>query len=208
MTNFSSLKNILFDLGGVILDLDVNATLQSFYEMGFPKEFLSYPENFHTDLFFRYETGKISSGQFRDAIRKRVGMELSDEDIDRAWTAMLAGVPAGRTKIIGELSRRYDLFILSNTSPIHIRVFEQMYHESAGIPLSDHFKQCFYSHETGFHKPDPKAFRDVLKRGAIKAGETLFLDDNMHNVKAAKELGFHAIHISDHLRFEQLGFDM
>jgi glucose-1-phosphatase len=207
MKNFSQLKNILFDLGGVILDLNVSATLERFLNLGFPKELLNYPENFETDIFFNYETGKTSTNEFRDAIRKLSDVNFSDEEFDDAWCAMLSGVPESRTRLLQPLSKVYNLYILSNTSELHIRHFNQMFHDTAGYKLSDVFTHGFYSYETGWHKPDPGAFKDVLKKAKIKAAETLFLDDNIHNVKAAKELGFNVIHITENLRMEDIGFD-
>lgn len=202
-----TLKNILFDLGGVILDLDVNGTLEAFFNMGFQKELLRYPENFDTDIFFNYETGKISTSEFRDAIRKLSGVQFTDNEFDEAWCKMLAHVPAKRTGLLHSLSNDYKLYILSNTSPLHIEVFSNMFRETAGFPLKDVFTKCYYSHEIGLHKPDPQAFNYVLEDAGIKAAETLFLDDNIHNVKAAKELGFNVIHITDNLRMEDIGYD-
>jgi putative hydrolase of the HAD superfamily len=207
MKNFSSLKNILFDLGGVILDLNVGATLEHFLNLGFPKELLNYPENYETDIFFNYETGKTSTDQFRDAIRQKTGVNFSNEEFDVAWCAMLTGVPESRTRLLKSLAKQYNLYILSNTSDLHIRQFNQMFHDAAGYKLSDIFTYGFYSHETGWHKPDPGAFKHVLRKAKIKASETLFLDDNIHNVKAAKELGFNVIHITENLRMEDVGFD-
>ncbi len=207
MKNFSSLKNILFDLGGVILDLNVSATLERFLNLGFPKELLNYPENYETNIFFNYETGKTSTKEFRDAIRKISGVNFSDDEFDDAWCAMITGIPESRIRLLESLSKKYNLYILSNTSELHIREFNQMFHDAAGYTISDVFTHGFYSHETGWHKPDPGAFRNVLKKAGIKAAETLFLDDNIHNVKAAKELGFNVIHITDNLRMEDVGYD-
>jgi putative hydrolase of the HAD superfamily len=208
MANFSSLKNILFDLGGVILDLNVSATLEQFLNLGFPKELLSYPENYYTDIFYKYETGKSSTVEFRNSIRKLSGVNFSDDAFDKAWCAMLSRVPEKRTRLIKKLSRDYKLYILSNTSELHIESFNKMFREAAGYKLSDVFTHGFYSHETGLHKPDHAAFQHVLESANILAGETLFLDDNIHNVKAAKELGFNVIHITENLKMEDIGFDL
>lgn len=207
MANFSSLKNIVFDLGGVILDLNVSATLEAFLEMGFPGELLNYPENFHTDVFYNYETGKTSTSEFRDAIRKIAGLNFSNGEFDHAWNAMLARVPKKRIGILKSLSSHYKLYILSNTSPLHIEKFTAMFRDAAGFELNEVFSGCYYSYETGLHKPDAESFQFVLKDAKILAQETLFLDDNIHNVKAAKELGFNVIHISDNLKMENVGYD-
>jgi putative hydrolase of the HAD superfamily len=207
MANISSLKNILFDLGGVILDLNVNGTLEAFLNMGFQKELLSYPENFYTDIFFNYETGKVSTSEFRDSIRKLAGINFSDQDFDNAWCTMLARVPKKRSELLVTLSKNYNLYMLSNTSELHIEKFRTLFHETAGYNYEELFKRCFYSHEIGLHKPDPESFHHVLNEANISAKETLFLDDNIHNIKAAKELGFNVIHITDNLQMENVGYD-
>jgi len=208
MNNFPSFKNILFDLGGVILDLNVHKTLEQFLELGFPKELLNYPENFYTDVYFNYETGKVTTREFRDSIRKISGIPFTDSVFDEAWCSMLAKVPKKRTEILKRLAGQYQLFILSNTSELHIEKFNAMFLESAGYQLSEVFSDRFYSHLTGHHKPDTAAFEHVLEHAGIQAAETLFLDDNIHNVKAAREMGFNVIHITDNLKMEDVGYDL
>lgn len=208
MANFTSLKNILFDMGGVIIDLNVSATLEAFYNMGFPADLLRYPENYNTDIFFKYETGVISSEEFRDSIRKETGVTFEDAVFDDAWRAMLLDIPQERISLIKQLASKYDIYILSNTSPLHTPVFEKLFQKNGGISMNKLFKKCFYSNEIGYHKPDDSSFRFVLENAGIVAEETLFLDDNIHNIKAAQGLGFNAIHISEHRRLEDLGFDL
>ena len=100
MTNFSSLKNILFDMGDVIIDLNINATMEAFYNMGFPPELLKYPENYNTDVFYKYETGKISTEEFRESIRLSTGVMFEDSVFDDAWRAMLLNIPGERIELI------------------------------------------------------------------------------------------------------------
>ena len=85
-----NIKNILFDLGGVILDINIQATLKKFYELGFPAQLMQYPFSMNTDLFFKYETGKMNVEQFRDEIRKVSGVVVSEEVFNEAWNSMLA----------------------------------------------------------------------------------------------------------------------
>jgi len=202
------IKNILFDLGGVILDIDVQATLKRFYELGFPSELLQYPNNMTSDLFFRYETGKIGTMEFRNEIRRISGVDVSDEDLDKAWNAMLLRIPEERTRLLDKLRERYNLYMLSNTSALHAPVFEQMYLEVAGLPMKSLFKKVYYSFEIGCHKPDTLAWKHVISDAGIMPQETLFLDDNIHNIMASKELGFQAIHIHERTSLTDLGFDL
>ncbi len=96
--------------------------------------------------------------------------------------------------------------MLSNTSPLHVPVFEQMYLEKAGKAMKDVFKKIYYSYEIGWHKPDKEAWEYVIKDAGIVPEETLFLDDNIHNIKASQELGFQAIHIHERTRLNGPGF--
>jgi len=202
------IKNILFDLGGVILDINVQATLKKFYELGFPAQLMQYPHSMSTDIFFKYETGKMSAVEFREEIRKVSGVNVSDEDFDEAWTAMLLRIPRERCDLIKKLAGRYGLYMLSNTSDLHTPVFEKMFEEGAGIKMHDLFTKIYYSHEIGYHKPDHEAWEYVINDAGIKPGETLFLDDNIQNIKASQELGFQAIHIHERTNLMDLGFDL
>jgi len=202
------IRNILFDLGGVILDINVQATLKRFYELGFPAELMQYPHSMNTDLFFKYETGKISAGEFRSEIRSVSGVNVSDKDFDEAWTAMLLRIPRERCDLLKKLEKRYALYMLSNTSDLHTPVFEKMFREASGMNMHELFTKIYYSHEIGFHKPDREAWDYVIKDAGITPGETLFLDDNIHNIKASQELGFRAIHIHERTNLLNLGFDL
>jgi FMN phosphatase YigB (HAD superfamily) len=201
-------RNILFDLGGVILDINVQATLKMYYEFGFPPVLLQYPYHMRTDLFFRYETGKISTAAFRDELRNIAGVNVPDEKLDEAWNAMIVGIPVERTRLIQQLGTRFDLYMLSNTSPLHAPVYERMYLETSGRPMRGDFRKIYYSFETGYHKPDPEAWKHVIADAGIIPGETLFVDDNIHNIKASQELGFQAIHIHERTSLTNLGFGM
>jgi HAD superfamily hydrolase (TIGR01509 family) len=208
MGQASNIKNILFDLGGVILDINVQATLKQFYELGFPAELMQFPNSMTTDLYFKYETGKLNTEQFRNQIRKAAGVEMTDRAFDEAWNAMLVRFPEERVALLKELSKRYKLYLLSNTSALHVKVFEKMYLDSAGESMHQVFDKIYYSHEIGWHKPDREAWDYVIKDAGIKAEETLFLDDNIHNIKASQELGFQAIHIHERTSLMSLGFDL
>ena len=203
-----NIKNILFDLGGVILDINVQATLKRFYELGFPAEMMEILNSMTTDIYFNYGTGKLTTEQFRNQIRKAAGVEMTDQAFDEAWNAMLVRFPEERVKLLKVLSKRYNLYMLSNTSALHVKVFEQMYLETSGESMQKVFKKLYYSHEIGWHKPDSEAWKYVIKDAAIKPQETLFLDDSIHNIKAAQELGFQAIHIHERTSLMNLGFDL
>jgi len=133
---------------------------------------------------------------------------MSDEVFDEAWNAMLIRIPEERATLLKRLSERYPLYMLSNTSSLHVEVFEPMFRESAGVSIHEVFTKIYYSHEIGWHKPDHEAWEFVIRDAGIKPEETLFLDDSIHNVKASQELGFQAIHIHERTNLMNLGFDL
>ena len=198
----------MFDLGGVILDIDVQATLKRYYELGFPQELLKYPLNIDTDIFYNYQVGKTGTEEFRNDLRHFSGVDASDRELDDAWNAMIVRIPEERTKLLQNLQKHYNLYMLSNTSPLHVTVFEKMYLERAGMPMHDVFKKIYYSYEIGSHKPDHDAWKYVINDAGISPEETLFLDDTIHNIKASQELGFQAIHIHERTSLTDLGFDL
>jgi len=208
MTKQPNFKNILFDLGGVLLDINIQATLKIFYELGFPSELMNFPDSMTTDLYFKYGTGKLSTEEFRNQIRQASGVEMSDHVFDDAWNAMLVRFPKERIELLKVLSKRYNLYMLSNTSELHVKVFEKMYLDTAGESIQKVFKEIYYSHVIGWHKPDREAWEYVIRDAGIKAEETLFLDDSIHNIKASQELGFKAIHIHERTNLMNLGFDL
>jgi len=208
MEQAPNIKNILFDLGGVILDINIQATLKRFYELGFPSELMQIPNSMTTDLYYKYETGKLSTEDFRNQIRLTSGIEISDQDFDEAWNAMLVRFPEERIDLLRVLSKRYHLYMLSNTSALHVKVFEKMYLDVAGESIHQVFRKIYYSHEIGWYKPEPEAWIHVIKDANIKPEETIFLDDNIQNIKASQELGFQAIHIHERMNLLNLGFDL
>jgi len=133
---------------------------------------------------------------------------MSDQAFDEAWNAMLVRIPEERTSLLKRLSKHYKLYMLSNTSSLHVKVFEKMYLDAAGESMHKIFKKIYYSHEIGCHKPDREAWEYVIRDAVIKPEETLFLDDNIHNIKAAQELGFQAIHIHERTQLMNLGFNL
>ena len=159
MVNPPNFKNILFDLGGVILDINVQATLKGFYDLGFPAELMQFPHSMTTDLFFKYETGKLDTDQFRNAIRESAGVEMSNQAFDEAWNAMLVSIPEERTALLKRLSERYPLYMLSNTSSLHVKVFENMYLEAAGISMREVFTKIYYSHCRNYFNYSPSYFK-------------------------------------------------
>ncbi len=185
----SEIKNIIFDLGGVILDLNLNAAYQAFSELsGLPEEEVIQRTQ-GLLLFEDYETGAISSGTFRQNLNQLLEMQASDVEIDQAWCAMLGEIPAYRLELVARLRKSYRTFILSNTNEIHVNQFDGILQQAGGnSQLGDHFEKVYYSHEMGLRKPNIEIYQTVLLEQSIAASETLFIDDTLANLKGAEEL--------------------
>ena len=195
----ANIKNIIFDFGAVIYDIDADQTVQAFKNLKIT-EFDSF-HNFltsHTNesLFIDIEIGKISPSQFRDVIRSWSNFTLSDSAIDYAWNAMLVGYVKERLDLLCELKTKYRTFLLSNTNRIHWDYFTNELHEFGYSGLHELFEKDYYSHNLGLRKPDIEIFKYVLADSNLKADETLFLDDNLKNIEGAKMAGIPSIQVT------------
>ena len=186
----NSIKNIIFDLGGVLLDLDVQKTFDAFGEIGLSKEIMMKRYNREENFFFQFERGQISANEFRASLRKMIGNSVSDEKIDYAWNEMLRGFRDDTIRLLFDLSGKYPLYLLSNTNEIHLPFYSEEFREtSGGTALQEYFIETYYSHKIGMRKPEPESFRYVLNDAGIEPAETLFIDDFEENCVSARETG-------------------
>ena len=182
------IKNLIFDLGGVIVELDKQSCVDSFREIGFNDFGRIINEYVQDGFFLDFEKGKINSNEFRESIRKEIKGNVSDEQIDMAMAAFLPGIPKERLDAIYSYKNNYRVFLLSNTNPIAISVVRSMF-ESSGRKMEDYFEKMFLSYEMKLAKPDEEIFRKVLSDVSITPEETLFIDDSKTNLDSAEKLG-------------------
>ena len=191
------IRNVIFDLGDVILNIDVPIASKSFADLSGREqsEILTiFKEN---ELFRQFETGLMDEPTFRNYVREILNFpDLSDEAIDTAWNSLLLDLPPERVELLRKLATQYRLFLLSNTSSIHITQVNKILEASTGVEkLEDLFETVFLSYEMGLMKPDTRIYQDVLDQAGLKAEETLFLDDNADNIRGAAQLGIETIHV-------------
>ncbi len=191
------IRNIIFDLGDVILNIDVPIASKSFADLSGREQseiITIFKEN---ELFRQFETGLMDEPTFRNYVREILNFpDLSDEAIDTAWNSLLLDLPPERVELLRRLATRYRLFLLSNTSSIHITQVNRILEASTGVEkLEDLFEIVFLSYEMGMMKPDTRIYQDVLDKAGLKAEETLFLDDNADNIRGAAQLGIETIHV-------------
>jgi FMN phosphatase YigB (HAD superfamily) len=184
------IKNIIFDLGGVILNLDNRRTEEAFTSLGV-RDFRSYFGHGHASDFFReYEIGRISDRQFIDSIKELTGISVSDEAIINGWNALLLDFPPERIQLLKQLRRNYRLFLFSNTNALHMASFRKTYADTfGGGSLDDHFEKAYYSHLLGMRKPDRGSFEYILRENDLDPAETMFVDDAIVNVEGAEQVG-------------------
>lgn len=191
------IKNIIFDLGGVIIDIDYNRTSEAFKKLGALNFDAVYTQSKQDDLFDNYDIGKINSATFRTILQKKLSITINDKEFDDAWNAMLLDIPQERLKFIKNLKNNYKVFLFSNTNDIHIKeVFNICQRQNGFNSFEGHFDKEYYSHIFGQRKPNPSSFSSILAENKLQASETLFVDDSMQHILGAKQAGLHTMHIS------------
>ena len=186
------IKNIIFDLGGVIINLDNQLTENAFLTLG-ARPLKEYFGHGHAASFFKeYEVGGISDQQFVDNIKDLTGITAPDEEIIQAWNALLLDFPSERIRLLKDLRKSYRIFLFSNTNALHLAHLQQIYRNTFPndeYALDDLFERAYYSHILKMRKPDEASFQYILKENQLKGDETLFVDDALINVEGAEKAG-------------------
>jgi len=190
-----NIKNIIFDLGGVLLNIDIRRTENALRELGI-ENFSTYMTQFHISSFFKeYEMGKIDDAAFIRSLQSLSPKPLTEDEVINAWNALLLDFPQERIELLRNLKKKYRLFLLSNTNLIHYRKFQQQIYLQTGGYLEDLFEKTYYSHAVGLSKPDVAIFQLVINENKLDPGETLFVDDTEGNMVGAKQAGLEVAYI-------------
>ena len=198
------IRNIIFDLGGVILNIDPQLTVDAFRNLGWKDFFEEKNQPLNKDLFYNLEMGQSTPEAFRENVRMNINFYVSDIEIDTAWSAMLLDIPAQRVRYLEGLRKNYNLYLLSNTNEIHRANFHQKFEKNYGYSLFGLFERNFYSHEMGLRKPNPQIFVNALEEAGLVPGETLFIDDMKDNTDAAQTTGMKVLNIEPGTLLERL----
>ena len=187
------IKNIIFDLGGVLVGLDGQRCIEAFETIG-AHEISAYVRDHRTeDLFMDAEIGKINQQEFCREVRHITNCKAKDEDIVEAWCLLLGRTPSFKLQKIVDLRQEYRLFLLSNTNDMHWNFCEQQSFSHHGYSVKDCFEKVYLSYQMHLAKPSKEIFEAVLKDSHIEAEATLFIDDSSQNCKAAESLGLHTL---------------
>jgi len=195
-TQKSEIKNIIFDLGGVLLNINPLLSLLELEKLsGIGQEELIM-KLASAKLFEKFDTGSLNPAQFRSELCRIMNQNVSDSEIDRIWNKLILDFPAYRVELLQQLGKNYRVFLLSNTNSIHFDYYTHEFHKQYGLQMADLFEQLFLSHEIGIHKPDAGIYMHVLENANLDASESVFFDDSSANIKAAEDLGIKGIHIN------------
>ena len=199
--NLEGVKNLLFDLGGVIMDIRRENCVKALEALGVKGVGELLGDYCQAGAFLQLEEGKISAAEFRDFIRTQCDNPLADDQIDAAFNAFLTGIPVHRLHELEKLKKEYRIYVLSNTNEImfNSRIREEF--EKDGKRREDYFDGICTSYEEGFAKPDPRIFEAVVRNFGIRPEETIFFDDSKANTEAAEKLGFRTWHVAPGTEF-------
>lgn len=188
---------IIFDLGGVILNLNYNLTVEAFKNLGRENFEKLYTQSHQDQLFDQFETGAITADEFRRYMKAFFDFPVTDQAIDQAWNAMLLDLPKARIELLQELKNQYPIFLFSNTNEIHLKAFKKIISDQHGNPnlLESVFHQTYFSHIAGKRKPNADAFLQVIEDHDLTPERTLFIDDSIQHIEGAKKLGIQTIHL-------------
>lgn len=200
-------RNIIFDFGGVFIEIDYRKTAQAFIDLGVTDFDNLYSQQKASPLFEELETGKTREEHFYSSIRTITGFTFSDDEIRSAWNAMIGNYMHDTLELLATLKEKYRLILFSNTNEIHYNAFTELYKKQVeGRPFDSYFHSVYYSHLAGFRKPYKEAFEQLLQKENLIAAETLFIDDTEVNCIGAKEAGLQVIHLKPPMKITDLKF--
>ncbi len=204
MEILNGIKNIIFDLGGVLLNIDPKKTIDAFGQLGMKQLVGDTGLSYDHDVFYEMEQGKLSPDEFRLGIQNMLPTKVPFSEIDSAWTAMLLDFPAIRVQLLKNLAKDFKIYLFSNTNAIHVGKFQSDFRNTHGIEVSLLFEKDFYSNEIGFRKPGTDSFYEIIRLSGIKPEESLFIDDSHANVEGALASGLKALWLEPDQKIEKL----
>ena len=203
-------KNIIFDLGGVLINLNYQLTRKAFEDLGVEDFDAFYTQHAANPLFENLEVGAIELEAFYEALRVATGLTLTNSQIETAWNAMLLDFPVDRLEWLSQIKNKYNIYLFSNTNAIHYNSFINIYRKVApqlglDINFEHFFKKAYYSHTLGQRKPEVAAFEAVIQDAKLDPTQTLFIDDTLLNIEGAQKAGLQTIFLCGGVTVLELG---
>ena len=191
-------KNLIFDLGEVIFDIDYRQTITAFQKLAVVDFSTVVSYSAQNPVFDWYEKGQVTTGFFFDELRKYLRPGTTDKEIESAWNAIFQDFSPQKIELLKQLKTRYNTFALSNINEIHLASIDKAAQTKfGGAAFSNFFQAAYYSNKIGLRKPEPEIYALLLEKEGLKAGETFFVDDKKENVEAARTLGIHAYQLTN-----------
>ena len=202
-----NIKAIIFDLGGVFLNISYQKTINEFTKLGIENSASFYSKESQNSIFNLLEIGEISEQDFISEIKTKCD-SASASEIRFAWNAMLLDFPKEGIRLLKSLKKRYSIFLLSNTNTIHIKQFKNILGINQYNKFFNLFNHVYYSHEIGLRKPNKEAFQIILEENRLTAKNVLFIDDSKQHINAAKRIGIRTHHLLDNESITALFHDI
>lgn len=191
-------KNIIFDLGGVILNIDYDKTITAFKELGISNFEDLFTQARQEDLFNNYETGKVPTDLFVNRLLSKMPNHVNESNVVDAWNAMLLDLPMERLSLLKKINSKFNTALLSNTNELHLEAFHHKISVENDIKdLGPYFDKIYFSCDMGMRKPNTEIFLYVCDEQGYDLTETLFIDDSIQHVEGAKKAGLNAYHLKD-----------
>jgi len=199
-------KAIIFDLGGVILNIDYKLTIEAFKKLGIKDATSFYGKKVQHPIFDKIEVGEVSPKVFLEFLQKE-SRKASLREVKNAWNAMLLDLPQKRLEVIKKLKNNHKIFLLSNTNEIHINALKRILDNAKWVNFTSLFDKIYLSHEIGYRKPNKVAFQIILKENGLQTREVYFIDDSPQHIKAAKNLGINCHYLQEKEDITELFLD-
>lgn len=183
----ADVNTIILDLGGVLINLDYEKTNRRFTELGLEDV---YSKAKQIELFDLLEEGKIEPQEFYDKFNLMAGTNHEHKVLKAAWNSILLDFPLQRLQLVQALTKKYDVYLFSNTNAIHVEEVYNILNKSHGIPnLDNYFKKVYLSNTLGLRKPKKEAFEAIIQEQNLEPNKTLFIDDSPQHLVGAKSAG-------------------
>ncbi len=191
----AAIDTIIFDLGGVLYDIDINITAQEFKNMGIKDMQALHKAFSEGHIYEGIDSGACDSSEFRMKVREVSGIDLTDQQIDHAWNSLLISFPEYRVKLLLGLRKHYRILLLSNTNAIHYEYYSHKFLMDYGFSFNELFDKAYLSYRLGMRKPGQAIYKHVIEDSKLVPENSVFIDDLSENTEAAIKTGLRAIHL-------------
>ncbi len=199
------IENIIFDFGGVIIDIDPMLTVKELEKLGFHNIEKLKSKDFYQKVIYKFEKGIDTPAVFHDKLRTYLQMDLSDSQLDEAWNALLFDIPEERIRVIEEVKKHYPIYLLSNSNEIHYDLYVRDLQLRFGYREFDElFNKAYFSFDLHLAKPHVEIFEFVINQHHLNPEKTLFIDDRIENIEGARKAGLKTFHLAPPLRIRDI----